>query len=97
MYNTLRNPQSTIMLRTLLPWLLVLSANAAPTVNLKSLLTKNENSWSAGTTLSFPGTSEFGDSTMRWSITEAPTYSAGITPATERDIQTIVSRAHLGN
>ena len=43
-------------------------------------------SWSSQTTLSFPNTTAFFDTTQRWTIYDPPTYGASLSPATEEDV-----------
>ena len=58
--------------------------------DLRSVLTNPANVWSAGTVVSFAGSDEFHNSTARWTITGAPTFSAAISPANEEDVITAV-------
>ena len=61
-------------------------AFAAPTVDLKSLLTAKSNNWAKGTTISFPDSATFENATLRWTTFDEPTYKAAISPATEADV-----------
>lgn len=61
---------------------------------LKSLLLRTENNWSANTIISFPGEADFENATDRWTIFAPPTYSAAISPAMENDVVKIVSLIH---
>lgn len=65
---------------------------AAPFIraDLRALLTDPAREWSEGTTVAFPGSSEFEDATERWTIFRPPTYSAAIRPGTEEDIGKVV-------
>ncbi|KAF4627992.1 hypothetical protein G7Y89_g10162 [Cudoniella acicularis] len=49
--------------------------------------------WSANTTVSYPGSECFNASTERWSVFDPPTFSAAISPATERDVVKAVKLA----
>ncbi|KAL9130224.1 MAG: hypothetical protein Q9175_007076 [Cornicularia normoerica] len=66
----------------------VLSVHAAPNqpVNLRTLLSKEANSWAKGTILSFPNSPTFSNATERWSTFDAPTYFAAVSPANEADV-----------
>lgn len=69
-----------------------LSVHAAPyqTVDLRSVLSQQSNSWAAGTVISFPGSPAFNNATGRWSTFDAPTYLAAVSPANEVDLAKIV-------
>lgn len=58
--------------------------------DLKGLLTDPARHWAANTTVSFPGDATFSNATERWSIFNAPTYSAAVSPGTEADVSKVV-------
>lgn len=60
--------------------------------DLKGLLTDPARHWAANTTVSFPGDATFANATERWSIFNAPTYSAAVSPGTEADVSKVVWR-----
>jgi FAD/FMN-containing dehydrogenase len=71
-----------------------------PRADLRAVLTDPANSFSANTTVSFPGDgdgSAFTAATARWSLFAPPTYSAAITPGTEQDVVTAVRLARRNN
>lgn len=62
---------------------------AAPSVNVKSLFA---SSLSKDTEFFLPSDANYSQSvTQRWDIFTEPTYLGAVKPATEKDIQTIVS------
>ncbi|KAH6603848.1 hypothetical protein Trco_007294 [Trichoderma cornu-damae] len=61
--------------------------------DLKPLLTDPIRKWSANTTVSFPNSAAFNESTERWTIADPPTYVAAIRPGTEEDISKIINLA----
>lgn len=76
-----------------LPWLA--AVYAAPLdlqqyPDLRGVLTSRGNNWSPETVVSFAGSDEFQNATSRWTITGAPTFSAAISPANERDVAAAV-------
>ncbi|KAI2618201.1 hypothetical protein GGR54DRAFT_189856 [Hypoxylon sp. NC1633] len=75
-------------------WLLPL-VYAAPlnTRDIKSILTNPDNIWAQGTTISFSGSDVFTNATNRWTITDAPTFSAAISPINEEDVVAAVKLA----
>lgn len=58
--------------------------------DLKGLLTDPARHWAVNTTVSFPGDTTFANATERWSIFNAPTYSAAVSPGTEADVSKVV-------
>lgn len=60
--------------------------------DLKGLLTDPARHWAVNTTVSFPGDTMFANATERWSIFNAPTYSAAVSPGTEADVSKVVCR-----
>ncbi|RYP78223.1 hypothetical protein DL771_000700 [Monosporascus sp. 5C6A] len=85
---------------SLLVWFLLWASGidaARVHVDLRSLLTDPARGWSVDTTVSFPGSSEFIQSTERWTIFRPPTYSASIRPGTEADIVKIIKLATSHN
>ncbi|RYP55560.1 hypothetical protein DL769_010117 [Monosporascus sp. CRB-8-3] len=78
---------------SLLVWLLLWAGEidaARVRVDLRSLLTDPARGWSVNTTVSFPGSPEFVESTERWTIFRPPTYRASIRPGTEADIVKVI-------
>ncbi|KAL3477602.1 FAD-binding domain-containing protein [Aspergillus californicus] len=69
-------------------------AAVAPRVDLASIL--QDQSWS-GATLSFPGSDNFTDATLRWNIYNEPTYSAALSVASEADVVKAVKLARKYN
>lgn len=65
--------------------------------DLKGLLTDPARHWAANTTVSFPGDTTFANATERWSIFNAPTYSAAVSPGTEADVSKVVCRIFAWN
>ncbi|KAM0251916.1 hypothetical protein ACHAQJ_007931 [Trichoderma viride] len=65
--------------------------------DLKPLLTSPARNWSANTTVSFPGSAAFNESTERWTIFDPPTYVAAIQPGTEEDISKVINLAKANN
>ncbi|KAM0520802.1 hypothetical protein ACHAPE_003203 [Trichoderma viride] len=61
--------------------------------DLKGLLTDPARHWAVNTTVSFPGDTTFANATERWSIFNAPTYSAAVSPATEADVSKVINLA----
>ncbi|KAK4992368.1 hypothetical protein LTR50_001126 [Elasticomyces elasticus] len=59
-------------------------ATSTNTTDVAALL--NSKKWSANTTIAYPGSAGFADQTLRWTIFDAPTYSAVITPGNEQDV-----------
>jgi hypothetical protein len=59
-------------------------ALAAP-ADLRSAFTNPTNKWAANTTISFPGSANFDNATVRWNGYEGPDYSVAITPGTADD------------
>lgn len=55
-------------------------------VDIKSVLTSPSNKWAANTIISFPGSAQFANTTERWTLFDAPTYAAAISPGTEADL-----------
>lgn len=62
----------------------------APHIDIRSLLTSPRNNWSANTTISFPTSPQFENATERWTLFDAPTYSAAVSPGSEADLVTAV-------
>jgi hypothetical protein len=81
------------MFQKLLLFLWALPLYAAPhsNIDLAHLLTNKANHWADRTTVSFPGTTRFENSTERWTPAAAPSYFASVSPANEKDIVTAVS------
>jgi len=73
-------------MKIFLAYLWVSAIYAAPFPDLRTVLTYPANKWSPGTVVSFTGTDEFKNATQRWTITGAPTFSAAISPANEKDV-----------
>ncbi|GAP88452.1 putative FAD-binding domain-containing protein [Rosellinia necatrix] len=63
--------------------------------DFKNFLSHPAHLWSANTSFSYPGSSEFEDATARWTLFGAPTYQAAIRPGSEADIARIVKLASL--
>ncbi|KAK4981117.1 hypothetical protein LTR28_005260 [Elasticomyces elasticus] len=59
-------------------------ATSTNTTDVAALL--NSKKWSANTTIAYPGSAGFADQTLRWTIFDAPTYSAVNTPGNEQDV-----------
>ncbi|KAH7302935.1 hypothetical protein B0I35DRAFT_365798 [Stachybotrys elegans] len=87
-------------------WLAPILVDAGVTVqprraDLRAVLTDPYLNLDPGTIISFPDSNpdEYFKATERWSIYQAPTYSAAVTPATEEDVATIIrlSRQHNFN
>lgn len=78
------------MARFCLAFLAVTSVVAATgNSNIKTLFT---SSLSPGTEIFLPSDSKYSQSvTQRWDVFTEPTYLGAIKPATERDVQSIVS------
>ncbi|KAK9777226.1 putative FAD-binding PCMH-type domain-containing protein [Seiridium cardinale] len=51
------------------------------------------SSWSSGTAISYPNSTSFVDSTLRWDIYAPPSYQAVISPSTEGDVVQAVNLA----
>ncbi|TIC99758.1 FAD-linked oxidoreductase afoF [Colletotrichum higginsianum] len=66
-------------------------------VDVKSVLSDPANKWSKKTTLSFPDSAAFIGATERWTVFNPPTYTAAISPATEKDVIKIVNLAASNN
>lgn len=47
--------------------------------------------WPANTAVSYPGSDAFTNSTERWSLYAAPTFSSAVKPSSEHDVAEIVS------
>ncbi|KAI0102717.1 hypothetical protein GGR51DRAFT_526744 [Nemania sp. FL0031] len=90
----MRTSYATILLQLLIAKLVLARK---PDVDIKALLTDKRHSWSANTTLAFPGEERFRIVTSRWSTYKPPTFSAAISPATDEDVAQIVSIATSGN
>ncbi|KUI74338.1 hypothetical protein VM1G_09891 [Cytospora mali] len=84
---------------TLLIWLGIchVSLCSAHMQDLRALLTNQSNDWASTTTVSFPGSQEFTNATLRWDIYAPPTYSAAISPGTEADVVKSVKLATTHN
>ena len=76
-----------ILAGLLLPAVYAASWNST---DLRALLTGPNTNWSSTTLISFPGDEEFTNATDRWTITDAPSFSAAITPATAEDVAAAV-------
>ena len=63
--------------------------------DLRALLTSSKMHFSNATMISFPGTDEFTNATDRWTVTDAPSFSAAISPATEDDVAATVRDQRL--
>ncbi|OTB09812.1 hypothetical protein K445DRAFT_323594 [Daldinia sp. EC12] len=53
--------------------------------------------WPHGTAIHYPGSQEFEAATLRWSVYEAPTFAAAVTPSDEEEIAKIVKVARAAN
>ncbi|RDW79379.1 hypothetical protein BP6252_04017 [Coleophoma cylindrospora] len=74
----------------------VIASTPQARADLWGLLSSSSNSWSANTTIYPTGTDEFENVTARWTLFDAPTYSAVISPGNEADLVKAVklARAH---
>lgn len=54
--------------------------------DLETILTDPSNNWASTTVVSFPGSQEFINATLRWEVYAPPSYSAAISPGTEADV-----------
>lgn len=59
--------------------------------DIRAIFTSPGNKWSPGTVISFPGSEAFDNATSRWTITDAPSFSAAISPINEVDVANAVS------
>ncbi|KAG7001440.1 FAD-linked oxidoreductase OXR1 [Physcia stellaris] len=78
-------------------WCLSVSAIPFQPGDIRALLSQKANGWDKSTTISFPQSSRFVNSTSRWSTYDAPTYLAAISPASETDVAKAVKIASLHN
>ena len=78
-----------------LAWLCVSPIQASASVirrtDLRSVITARSNNWAANTTIAFPGSSDFANTTERWTTFDAPSYSAAISPGVTDDVVKAVS------
>ncbi|KAI1496962.1 hypothetical protein F5X99DRAFT_413572 [Biscogniauxia marginata] len=81
--------QLYIIAATWLPLLVGLVA-AAP-VDLRTVF--SGANWFVNTTIAYPGSAYFEDSTERWTIFDPPTYSAVVRPGTEADVVQVIQLA----
>ncbi|KAK1634585.1 hypothetical protein BDP81DRAFT_472904 [Colletotrichum phormii] len=68
-------------------------ATVTPRDLSRNILLDRKNKWNGKTVISFPDTPEFTNATDRWSSYSEPTFIAGITPATEEDVEKAVKLA----
>ncbi|KAI1459593.1 FAD-binding domain-containing protein [Annulohypoxylon moriforme] len=54
-------------------------------------------SWPAGTQVLHPGSDEFTDATLRWTIYKPPRFNAAVRPKNEEDVAKIVKAARAAN
>ncbi|KAI1448849.1 hypothetical protein F5Y02DRAFT_414852 [Annulohypoxylon stygium] len=65
--------------------------------DLETILTDPSNNWASTTVVSFPGSQEFINATLRWEVYAPPSYSAAISPGTEADVVKSVKLAIAHN
>lgn len=75
-------------------WLGLYSVPSCIAQDLRAALTDSSNEWASTTTVSFPGSQEFTNATLRWDVFAPPTYSAAISPGTEADVVKSVRKDH---
>lgn len=71
-------------------WLTCANSAVLARTDIRSWLSASSNHWSPNTTIGYPGSADFLNSTERWTLFSAPTYSAVITPGTEADVAKVV-------
>ncbi|KAI1087260.1 hypothetical protein F5B19DRAFT_476179 [Rostrohypoxylon terebratum] len=81
----------------LLVWLRLCHISPSNAQDLETILTDPGNNWAPTTTVTFPGTQEFIDATLRWEVYAPPSYSAAISPGTEADVVKSVKLAITHN
>ncbi|RDW91774.1 hypothetical protein BP5796_01168 [Coleophoma crateriformis] len=64
---------------------------------LFDILSSSSNCWAANTTIYASGTAQFENVTERWTLFDAPTYSAVISPGTEADLVKAVQLARAND
>ncbi|KAG9826263.1 hypothetical protein KCU98_g648, partial [Aureobasidium melanogenum] len=75
-------------------WLTCANSAVLARTDIRSWLSASSNHWSPNTTIGYPGSADFLNSTERWTLFSAPTYSAVITPGTEADVAKVVNLAN---